>query len=317
MDTASSFWSALEQVPDLNAIPPVWISLLGPVFRQMQGTLFRKRAEPAQAVFCENCYCTHEVVRRGPGCGDSSAGPGSLLMAVCRCEGAQCPDIALSPADIEIWELNWASLGRSLCGALELEPQADRVSCPNTRQIGSWSAAALPAFLTIQSEPEELRSAIAELVARLQSPFLLFAPTAGHLNASCRELLAHARAGFFPLDATVQVTARGRFHPAQAPQKLFAELRPQPDESFELATARKAMALVEKLGGGDAPTPFEAFKLYCIEGLSGVEISAEFECSRATVSRRLAAVRRATGKTLAELRGLSPFFEGKEEDGLV
>jgi hypothetical protein len=131
----------------------------------------------------------------------------------------------VTPADIEIWELSWSSLGRALCRALELEPRFDELPLYSTCQIGAWSAEALPVFLSIQSEPEDFRSAIAELVARLQSPFLLFAPTAAHLSANCRELLTHARAGFFPLDSTVVFTGNSTLRTVKPPGELFAALR--------------------------------------------------------------------------------------------
>ena len=305
------FWRALEQVSGLNAVTAAWAGLMGPaVFACARPAFFRKRPEPARAIFCESCYCAHEVVPAPP----ESMGGAAPLVGVCRCEMASCPDIRLTPADVEIWELNWARLGRSLCLALDLEPQPDRLSCPGTRQIGTWSSASVPVFLTIQPEPDLLRWSISELVARLQSPFIVLVPTAVSLGASCRELLAHARAGFLALDTAVQLTERASFRPAQPPPQLFAEFRPQPDEAFERATARNAMALIEKLNDGDAPTPLQAFQRYCVKGWNEREIAEEFGVAESTVSRRLRRVRLATGQTLAALRGLKPFYEVQEEE---
>jgi hypothetical protein len=49
-----TFWSALELMPGLNAIPAAWTSLMGPVFETVKAPFFRKQAEPARACFCEN-----------------------------------------------------------------------------------------------------------------------------------------------------------------------------------------------------------------------------------------------------------------------
>jgi len=145
--TMTAFWSALEQMPGLNAIPSAWISLMGPAFGILQASFFRKQPEPAQACFCEKCYCAHEVVRRGaelpapPAArlaklADQTTHPDSaalpLLVAVCRCESGRCPDIPLLPADIEIWELSWTSLGRTLCRALDLDPRSAQLPLYNT-----------------------------------------------------------------------------------------------------------------------------------------------------------------------------------------
>ena len=323
----TAFWSALEQMPGLNAIPSAWISLMGPAFGILQASFFRKQPEPAQACFCEKCYCAHEVVRRGaelpapPAArlaklADQTTHPDSaalpLLVAVCRCESGRCPDIPLLPADIEIWELSWTSLGRTLCRALDLDPRSAQLPLYNTCQIGSWSANAVPVFLTIQAEPEDLRGAIAELVARLQNPFILLAPTAIHLNANCRELLAHAQAAFFPLDSIVVATDHATLRPAKPPGELFAQFNPLPADSVSEDAARKAMAMISTLDFGPPPTPLKVFRLYCIEGLTISRIALKLNSSAPTISRRLKDIRKATGKAPAELRALSPYFDGRE-----
>ena len=322
-----AFWSALEQIPGPNAIPAVWISLMGPAFEILKVPFFRKQLEPARACFCEKCYCAHEVMPRSVEPLVSSSSPPAKpaepppdsatstrtpLVAVCRCETGSCPDIPLTPADIEIWELSWSSLGRALCRALALDPRSAELPLFNTRQIGSWSADAVPVFLTIQTEPEDLRGAIAELVARLQNPFILLAPTATHLNADCRELLTHVKAGFFVLDSIVLFTDHATLRPAKPPGELFAQFNPQPRESMPEDAARKAMAIIKKLDFGPPPTPFAVFRRYCLEGLTLSQIALELKCSPPTISRRLKDVRKATGKTPADLRALALYFDGGE-----
>ena len=57
---------------------------------------------------------------------------------------------------------------------------------PNTCQIGSWSADAVPVLLTLQTDRHVFRNVLAELALRLKTRFILFAPTADHLDAVAR-----------------------------------------------------------------------------------------------------------------------------------
>src|SRR5437762_237281 len=103
-------------------------------------------------------------------------------------------------------ELDWAKLGRELCAALGLDNKTAAFPLPATQQIGSWSANSVPAILTIQSEKRDFRAVVAELVARLRQPFILLAPSAVHLDASCQELLATVGAAFYGLDSHLHLT---------------------------------------------------------------------------------------------------------------
>jgi hypothetical protein len=301
-----TFWTALEQVPGLNAIAATWTGLMGPAFETVRATYFRKQAEPARAWFCEKCYCAHEVVA------DSAARPEvAPLVAVCRCETGRCPDITLTPGEIEIWELSWPSLGRALCRALGLEASCAEMPIYNTRQIGSWSAGAVPAFLTIQTEPEDLRGAIAELVARLQHPFILLTPTAIHLNATCRELLTHANAGFLPLDSTVLLTPEGALRPVRPPGELFAPFTPQPEEDNQQLLIA-AVALVQRLESirtKTPPTPLNVFYRHYVLQQSAVRIAKDSRCARATVGNRLRAIHALLGHNLAGFERYAPHFQ--------
>jgi hypothetical protein len=293
-------------MPGLNAIPAAWISLMGPVFETVEAPFFRKQPEPARACFCEKCYCAHEVVTL-------SAAPSVLspLVAVCQCETGGCPDISLTPADIEIWELSWPSLGRALCRALQLDARSGELPVCNTCQIGSWSADAVPAFLTIQTEPEDLRGVIAELVARLRHAFILLAPTATHLNATCRELLTHAKAGFFPLDSTVLIIREGDLQPVRPPGELFAPFTPEPEEDNQQLLIA-AVALVQRLESIHTerpPTPLNVFHRRYVLQHSGVRIAKDFGCARATVGNRLRAIHDLLGDNLAGFERYAPHFQ--------
>src|SRR5262249_42477192 len=91
-----------------------------------------------------------------------------------------------------------------------------------TLQFGSWAAQAIPAILPIQNTPAVFRNVVAELVARLRRPFILFAPTSDYLIAECLELLANLMAAFFAIDSTLTLTPQASLSPRIKPDELLA-----------------------------------------------------------------------------------------------
>src|SRR5580765_1183169 len=62
------------------------------------------------------------------------------------------PSLIHHPTSV-LLQLDTAGLGRALSEALGLARRAAESPLPATRQIGCWSAEAVPAILTIQSDP--------------------------------------------------------------------------------------------------------------------------------------------------------------------
>src|SRR5207253_2230014 len=73
-----------------------------------------------------------------------STTPSPPLLAVCTCDPWNCPDLELTPAELVIHELNWPKLARALCLGLGLDFKFTEFSLQQTRQLGSWSADAVP-----------------------------------------------------------------------------------------------------------------------------------------------------------------------------
>jgi hypothetical protein len=238
-----------------------------------------------------------------------------LLIAACRCDPWRCPDIPLTPADLEVWSLNWPKLGRALCHALGLDTKPAELGLDHTRQIGSWSADAVPVLLTLPTETNQLRSVIAQLAARLRQPFILLVPTNRLVEANCTELLAHAGAGIFDLASQVRLTAQGTLQATRPPGETFARFTPQPKE-IDQDVAQRAFALVQALDSQRAlkdPTVVTVFSHYCLEGLTVSRIAQKLGCSRGTVLNRLALIRRRTGIDPDRFRQLSPHLAKMED----
>lgn len=217
-----------------------------------------------------------------------------------------------------VWWLDLPKFRRALGQAVALAPKTAEFPLAATGQIGSWSANAVPAILTIQSEPREFRLVVAELVARLRRPFILLAPTNQHLTAVCQELLANGGAEFYSLESSVTLTAEGNLLPARPPVEIFAKFAPQPQEPVPEEVARRAFALVRALDSGELAgrhrSPLKAplytvFRLYCSEGLNVGQIARRCRCTRSLIFARLRTLRKQLGRNPSEFRQYSRHFE--------
>jgi hypothetical protein len=286
-------WSCFEALPGLIALPGVWRAHLGEALEHVRALFLQDSPEAAQFVPCPGgCGLAHEVVRHRDG----------TLAAACG--GDPSGEIALSPEDVMPLEVSWSRLGHALCEALGLHGKPAMLLPPNTVQIGAWSAAAVPAVLTIQVCRTAFRRVVAELVTRLQGPFILLAPTSAHFDAPCQELLAYARAAFFPLETTVFLDRNGFLRPVKRPGELFAQFTPPPRDT-EREVAHRAFELVRALDSErplKPPTLLTVFRLYCLEELSTAAIASRLDCSKATVISRLHLIRKQTGADPLNLR---------------
>ncbi len=298
-------WPFLASLHTFSHPAAVWRRGLGEDYPAFRAALLEKRNETAQYLPCpRNCGCAHEVIRHGAG----------DIVAVCRCEPWNCDDLLVGPEEIVCWELSWSRLGRALCRGLGLEHNPSRLGLGNTRQIGSWSAAAVPVILTLAPDARAFRQALVELVARLESPFILLAPTSRHLTAPCLELLNRAKAGFFPIESILALLPNGNLRPVKSPGELFKHFTPQP-KAEDQSVLERAFALAKALDAQFAlrpPTPMEVFAGYCLETLNISELARRHRCSRGTILNRLALIRRRTGMDPDCLRKISPHLDHAE-----
>src|SRR5258707_794587 len=161
-----TLWQTLQTLSARCAVSAEWSAGMGESFRSF--TPFLQRiATPARVFPCpRGCGCTHEV---------KHAGDGSIY-GICRCELWRCDDLRLTPEDIVLWELNWPKFARAICQAFGFASKLEDYGPPDTVQIGTWAADAVPVILTIQWDEEQFRHVVASLVARLHRPFILLAP---------------------------------------------------------------------------------------------------------------------------------------------
>ena len=299
-------WSCLETIPGQTGVVATWRNHLGTWFEPFKTAFLHSLAERASSVPCpRDCGCWHEVVHHD-----------GEFLGICRCESWNCHDLQLSAEDLTLWTLSWARLGRALCQALGLQGKTANLNLPATRQLGSWSADAVPVLLTLQSEREEFLFAIGQLVARLRQPFILLAPTSQHFDVQGKELLANVGAEVFALDSYVDLSSAGTLRPRVPPGELFSRFNPQPKEAVSESTAQKAFALVKALDSEQPSSKvslYTVFRLYCMEGLNAVQVARKCGCGRSLVFLRLQALSRKLGTHPRTLRQYSSHFQDIEK----
>jgi len=250
-------WACLESDYCPSNVSAIWRRDLGAQFPAFSAAFLERRPEMTHVYPCPfDCGCAHEIIRHSP----------NDIVAVCRCERWNCDDLKLRNEDIVLWGLSWTRLSRALCKCLGLDSKPAELGWSQTRQIGSWSAAAMPVILTIQPESRRFRQVLLELVSRLQSPFILLAPTSQHLTAPCLELLARAKAGFVDLESQVRLLPNGTLQAAKAPGELFSRFTPEPGQEDQTVLQR-AFALAKALDTHKplrTPTPVAVFSEYCL-----------------------------------------------------
>lgn len=301
------FWCCLEQLRGLCGVQAGWERYLEDRFPSFRDAFLLARPEPARFYPCPKaCGCAHEVVVHGP----------NDIVGVCRCENDSCRTLALSAQQVVVWQLNWRRMGQALARALNLEPRFAQTGLPQTWQLGAWSADAVLAFLTVQHEADGFHSIVAALVAGLRKPFILFAPTAQHLELRAHQLLTSAGALFLSMEGCVGFSPHTGLHALKAPGELLAPLTPQPGEAMEESEARNAFALVRALDAGQpvrkAPL-YTVFRLYCVEGLTVEQVAKRCRCARSLIFSRLNALRNKLGASPRQFRQYAGHFERLEE----
>jgi hypothetical protein len=308
MAEVMKFWRALEELLGPSGVACRWEGRVGDEFAAVKAAFLQARPRPAVSYPCPHgCGCAHAVVRHEDG----------RMVAVCRCDPWNCDDLRLSEADLVVYELSWAKLGRALAGAFGWAVKGGALPLPGTVQIGAYGSAAVPVILTIQTEPSDFRGVVAELAARLRGPFILFAPTSRFVDGTCQELLANCRAGFFDLESHVSLTAQGNLQARKPGVELFARFLPEEKEPLPEDVARKAFKLIEQLDSDQVikpPSVLAVFRLYCVKELTADQVARKCRCSKGTIINRLKLIREKTGTEPDELRRFSSHFDQIEDD---
>jgi hypothetical protein len=204
--------------------------------------------------------------------------------------------------------LDLKHLARVLCPTYGLNPTPLDFDFDRTSQIGSWSADAVPVFLTVQFDRNAFHRVVAQLIGRLHQPLIILAPTAGHLDGVTREIMSNFGAAFFSLESTTILDPDGTLRLRTIPGELFAQFNPQPIQSLDEHDSRAIIAIAAKFDTGPRPTPFTTFRLHFIDHRTIRQIAADFELSVGTIQNRLKAITTAIGLDSKALNAYFPYF---------
>ncbi len=287
-----ALWSAIETAPEAAALFS-WKMRFGDDLPKLLPWFFKRTNETAQTVPCpQHCGCIHRVTL------DNRA----------TCECGDCVDIPLKAADIEVWRANWTGLGNQVREAFDLEQKASRFPVPKVWQVGSFGGDALQIILVVQPDRTAFNEAVAQLVARLKTAFVVLTPTAVHHDIESRELLGQRNAGLYDLESNMKILMSGRLVARKTAGELFSPYLPEVREGHIEREAKRVLALRKKLriAGKNHKAPHnEVFDLLVVEDRSQEFVAREFECVPSLISQRVDEIEGIMGLKLKQLKALA------------
>jgi hypothetical protein len=300
------FWQALEAIPALSAVPKTWRAWLGDYFEPFKNTFLESKSYTVNFYPCPiHCLCAHVVCPL----------PDGSFVAKCECDPPECPDILLTRLEVIPLFLDLKHLARVLCPTYGLHPTPLDFDLDRTSQIGSWSADAVPVFLTVQFDRNAFHRVVAQLIGRLHQPLIILAPTAGHLDGVTREIMSNFGAAFFSLESTTILDPDGTLRLRTIPGELFAQFNPQPTEPIGDNAAHQVYQFVKAMDSEPSvrlAPPSKVFLLF-FEGLTIKEIARKCKCSTRLVLLRRKWLCEKLGRDIAEFRPYSAQFENIEQ----
>lgn len=202
-----SFWSACEAITGPATVEIEWKQLAGEHYEAAK-VFLRPMQELATRYPCTRSYtcgCDHRIVIYND----------DDIVAACACNPRSCDTFHLTRSDIIIYELDRPALYKALAKTLPIEIRAAEIPrvC-GTNQVGFYTPRRgfrLPVFLTVQTEPDNFRNAVLDLLVRNREPFILMSPTHDLCEQDSRELLSNRRAVFLALSDIFKVDESGVF----------------------------------------------------------------------------------------------------------
>ena len=213
----NGMWKCVEGMLDLGAVAARWRRMVGDEFETWRAVMLQKAADEAMSVPCPACTHGSLEVMRYEG----------KIYGVPDCNFTGCKEVTLTETDLVVWEWNWNKVSRGLAKALGCEAKLVNLGPGYTWQVAEFGASRLPVVVTIQLEPEDFRGAVAELVARMRSGFVLLAPTGMHHDARIQELLGSVKAGFFDLESNVTLLPNGEMQAQKPVREFISAHRPE------------------------------------------------------------------------------------------
>jgi hypothetical protein len=188
------FWLALERLPGLAAVAPLWRELLRADYDRVL-TLLNPDPDPAESFpDLTGGGLPYDVVTHGP---DDIVGVREDFEPIPLCR-----------ADLVVYRLDAVALVRAIAGAFGIDADGNRVEgLTRVYHVGVYRpkpGSAFPIYLSIQPEWRAHLWAVDALLVQVPGPFFLLAPTTHHHRGIAQSRLETRAAAFLPLADTIR-----------------------------------------------------------------------------------------------------------------
>jgi hypothetical protein len=206
-------WAGLEGMSSGMALMVDWVFIFGSAvgaivpFLEVMGE--RSETFPCPAV--SPCGCRHSVRETVRG----------ELVADCRCDG-MCGTYQIEPADILFHGINLERFGGAIRRTLGFaEASAAAYASAGLREIGTYAAAAVPVYLSMEDRDGLLRE-LTRLLGLRDGPFLALTPTGSSWSPEVEAMARPHGGGHIALSAVLEAWP-GTFTSNGAIESMLAE----------------------------------------------------------------------------------------------
>ena len=290
MANLSKFWEALEQTVGHNVFRNEWERILGETYPEIQRLFLKKVPWNDDLKSRLNVRVLRFLYEHPPGGGDWMD---SIKADLLR------PD----------WHLlgwDWKFICKLIARAFTLDSKYAEVNVQSTRQVAELSD--LLILLTIQPGDDAFHLAVAQLVAMLDQPFVLLAPTRRFYNVKISELLSRRNAAFFDLETHLRLLPNGSLQADKSGGELFSQYLPEQREALSESEAVKLFALMKSLNSEPSirkATLEQVIQFLVLDNMTQAKAAVACKCSEATISARVKEIEKRMGKPIEQLRGIA------------
>jgi hypothetical protein len=214
------FWNALNELPGAATDRRDWVARLGAEFRWAQRFL-RATGCRAAAIDCPSPGgdgCPRAVIRAA----------GGALRAVCRSSVGRCDSIDLTPADVDVLELDIARLRQALATTFAVHtgpgsPISSRVSLLGGHAIAAGVEA--PVMLLVPGPMDVIQLDELREGGLGSERAVLLVPTVASLPPSTRARLASLGHLVLSLSDVTEADGKGNLVPVQPMELLLHDIR--------------------------------------------------------------------------------------------
>jgi hypothetical protein len=219
-------WSALEDIPDLLAIPAVWRDACSAEFGLIEASLqpTSKLSGIYPCPFPNGHSCPRRIVDHGDG----------EIAAICQDPHRICSDLSLKPRDVVLHGLDLYGFMRPILEVAGIRNPQMESRAPGVWNIGlavGRDLAIQPAYLLVFGGAAEFSNAAQSLTFEVEVAFTIIAPTERHWTSTLQERMPPPKINFISLNERIGVDA-GRFV-AVRPMPSTDNPRPTPVEQRE------------------------------------------------------------------------------------